>query len=199
MVKLLNYRYVFSNAMGKITDTNIVGIEEGKFASILGEAAEYIVTGILLKLGFDVSMTCLSGEPYDLSVKAFKSTGEPVFLRCQVKVVSKGGSIKFKAGIRAGVDREYKSGVKEYKYTTEHNDLIIGFDRDTLDLYLIPTLFIKDWGDSKSVKLLRPLKNRWELLLNWEEEYLEKLRAELSGGSKLSKFFSWLFSLLVYD
>jgi len=163
--------------VGKITDLNVVGVEEGKFAATLGEAHEYIVVGILTRLGFEVSTTALSGGAYDLVVKALETPGgNPVFLRCQIKTASPGGSIGFMGGVRAGVDREYISGVKEYKYTTEHNDLIIGIDRESLDLYLIPTSLTEDWGRSKSIRRLGKLKNRWDIFLNWNDGYLEKLK-----------------------
>jgi hypothetical protein len=69
--------------------------------------------------------------------------------------------------------------VKEYKYTTKHSDLIIGIDKYTLDLYLIPTRFIEKWGSSRSVGLMQPLRNNWDVLLNWNNEFLGKLEASL--------------------
>ena len=59
---------------------------------------------------------------------------------------------------------QHRSGVKEYKYTTEHCDLIIGVDVKTLDLYLVPTKFTERWGKSKAVSTLEPLKNNWDIL-----------------------------------
>jgi hypothetical protein len=56
-------------------------------------------------------------------------------IRVQVRTVSKGGSIKFIGGVRGGVDRYYRSGVKAYKYREKDNDLIIGVEVETLDLY----------------------------------------------------------------
>ncbi len=77
------------------------------------------------------------------------------------------------------MDREYKSGVKEYKFTTEHNDLLIGVDPETLDLYLIPTLLTEEWGKGRAVSKLKPLKNNWDILLNWNDEFLRKLQKQL--------------------
>jgi len=166
--------------MGKITDLNITGLEKGKFSALLGDANEYIVTGLLIRLGFDTAVMVVKGQPYDLLVSAFKQPkGERVPLRSQIKTVSKGGSIKFEAGGRAGVNRHYISGVKTYKYTIEHNDLIIGVDIQTLDLYLIPTRFIGKWGKSKAISKLQSLKNNWDILLNWNDVFLTKLEANL--------------------
>lgn len=168
--------------LGKITDQNITGKEKGAFAADLGASNEYIVTGILIRLGFDVGVMQVSRSPYDLWLFAYETpNGNQVPLRVQIKTVSGGGSIRLGGGTRGGVDREYKSKVKEYKYTTEHNDLIIGVEKSTLDLYLVPTRFTEDWGKSKSVNMLQILKNNWGLLLNWNDEYLSRLKSRLEG------------------
>jgi len=165
--------------MGQITDLNITGRDRAKFAASLGDAHEYIVTGLLIRLGFDAAVMVVKGQPYDLMVSAFKEpNGEPVRLRCQIRTMTH-GSIKFTAGSRGGVNRIYKPKVKEYKYTTEHNDLIIGIDVETLNLYLVPTKFITDWGGSRSASKLEPLKNNWDILLNWNDDFLKKLRNRL--------------------
>jgi len=166
--------------MGNITDLNITGLEKAKFAASLGDANEYIVTGLLIRLGFDTAVMVVKGQPYDLLVSAFKQPeGERVSLRCQIKTVSKGGNIRFIGGSRAGVNRHYIPGVKTYKYTTEHNDLIIGVDVQTLDLYLIPTMLIEKWGKSKSISKIQSLKNNWDILLNWNYEFLKNLESSL--------------------
>jgi len=38
----------------KTTDLNITGKDPSAFAALLGDAHEFIVTGILIRLGFDV-------------------------------------------------------------------------------------------------------------------------------------------------
>ena len=96
-----------------------------------------------------------------------------------MKTTGDKGSIAFSAGSRGGVDRVYKSGKKTYKYTTKHNDLIIGFNQDTFDLYLLPTRYIKKWGTSKAISKLEPLKNNWDILLNWNDVFLSKLELQL--------------------
>ena len=166
--------------MGRITDLNIAGLEPGKHAAQLGDAHQLITAGILIRLGFDVALVFIKGGAYDLWVMGYKEPGgERVPLRVQVRTLSKGRSIRFIAGIRAGVDRKYFPGVKEYKYTERDNDLLIGVDRETLDLYLIPTRYISRWGKSKSIRGLQPLKNRWDVLLNWNDEFLGNLEKQL--------------------
>jgi len=159
---------------------NITGRDPSAFAADLGMASEFIVTGILIRLGFDVGVMQVTRVPYDLWLRAFEVPGgNEVSLRVQVKTLSKSGSIKLIGGTRAGVDRVYKSGVKTYKYTIEHSDLMIGFDRYTFDLYLIPTRFAAKWGKSKSVKKLQPLRNNWNVLLNWNDTFLSNLENQL--------------------
>ena len=163
-----------------ITDLNVTKLDPAKHAARLGEAHQLIVAGILMRLGFDVGLLSTKGGPYDLLVVAYESPGGEIkILRAQVKTASKGGSIKFIGGTRAGIDRKYIPGVKKYKYTTKDNDLIIGVDRNTLDLYLIPTMYISDWGESRSLMKLQPLKNNWDILLNWNQEFLARLKEKL--------------------
>ena len=169
----------------KVTDLNITGKEKSAFAALLGDAHEYIVTGILIRLGFDVGTMNVRGVAYDLWLFAHKEPpkkgkkGRRKSLRVQTKTVSEGGSIKFTGGTRGGKDRIYIPKVKQYKYTTKHNDLIIGVDKHTFDLCLVPTRFIKNWGKSRSVKKMKALKNNWDILLNWNNTFLTKLESSL--------------------
>lgn len=164
----------------KITDLNITGKRPSAFAALLGDAHEFIVTGILIRLGFDVGTMQVKGVAYDLWLLAYEKPKErKVSLRVQIKTISEGGGIKFTGGSRGGVDRIYLPKVKEYKYTTEHNDLIIGVDKNTFDLYLIPTQFIEKWGTSKSVGKLQALKNNWDILLNWNDDFLTSIEKSL--------------------
>ena len=176
-----------SRTQRKISDLNIAGIEPpSKFAARLGDAHQLIVAGILMRLGFHVSISLIKGEPFDMVVFAYRRPGgEQVPLRCQVKTSEAGRTISFVGGRRGGVDREYiRPSPKEYKYTTQHNDLIIGVDKETLDLYLIPTRFVEKWKEkSKTLSKLELLKNNWEILLNWNDEYLSELEKKLMAES----------------
>jgi len=166
--------------MGKITDLNVVGLDPAKHAARLGDAHEMIVAGILIRLGFEVGLICAKGGPYDLWLIAYERPGGSIKpLRVQVRTISKDKTIKFTGGTRGGVNRIYIPGVKKYKYSEKDNDLIIGVDPETLDLYLIPTRFIEKWGESRSIKKLQPLKNNWDLLLNWNDEFLAELEKSL--------------------
>jgi hypothetical protein len=166
--------------MGTLHDINITGLATGKIAANLGDAHEHIVAGILIRLGFDVGIVDVSGTPYDLLIVAFTSPkAEKSVLRAQIKTVR--DSVPFKGGSRGGVDREYKSDVKTYKYTTEHSDLILGIDRDSLDIYVVPTRFLTMWNSSIAKSKIQPLKNNWDILLNWNDKFLNSLQATLSS------------------
>jgi len=164
--------------MGTLYDMNITKLDKGKIAANLGDAHEHIVTGILIRLGLDVGIVDVHGTPYDLMVIGFESPGgRKVTLRAQVKTAD--NSISFIGGSRGGVDRKYKSGVKTYKYTTQHSDLIFGVDKSTLDIYVVPSMYLADWGGSRATSKLQPLKNNWDVLLNWNEAYLKALQEKL--------------------
>jgi len=167
--------------MAWVSKTNITGLDKGRYAALLGDAHQHLVIGILMRLGFQVAHVTDRGLPYDIVVRALtRPGGEPVFLRCQVRTV-RGGSIKFTGGVRGGQDRIYiRPSPKAYTYTTEYNDLVIGIEPETLDLYIIPTRFIEKWGKkSRSVRKLEPLKNNFEILLNWNDKYLSELEEKL--------------------
>lgn len=166
-----------SNISNALLDLNIVKMNKGGHAALLERASQFIVTGILVRLGFRVSVAGGSGGPYDLIVPAYEDFDlDPtkiVLLRAQTRTVKR--SLSFIAGIRAGVNRTYKAGVKVYKYTEEHNELIIGVDEDSLNLYLVPTRHIQKWGNSKSKAKLQTYKNNWDILLHWNDAFLKNL------------------------
>jgi hypothetical protein len=160
---------------------NITQKDKGSFAALLGEAHQYLVTAILMRLGFLVSVITVRAGTFDIILPVFENFKKEkewnILLRCQVKTIR--NSLRFIGGTRAGVDRVYLPGVKEYKYTTKHNDLIIGVDPETLDLFFVPTRFIYKWGKSVSKNKLAPLKNNVSVLLNWNDKYLNKLEKSL--------------------
>jgi hypothetical protein len=167
--------------VNNITDLNVTEIEDGKFSSNLGTAHELFVTGILMRLGFDVSVSGVKGGPYDLLIEVYTDglKSNKVLKKAQVKTC--GSSLKFIGGIRGGVDRDYSSGgsklliSKKYKYSETHNDIILGIQKDLLDIYIVPTQYVGHFGDSRSLKKLQPLKNNWEILKNWNINFLSKL------------------------
>lgn len=128
-----------------------------------------------------VGVITVRGGRYDLIIPAYEDFAQDkeavVLLRGQVRTIKK--SLRFLGGLRAGTDRIYLPDVKGYKYTPKDNDLIIGVDQATLDLYFVPTRYIDKWANSVSKGRIQALKNMFDILLNWNEDFLEALRAKL--------------------
>ncbi len=145
--------------------------ERGRQASIDGFAHEHIVCGVLMKKYQNVSLVDLPLSPYDIII-AIKTVDEnESIIRAQVKTAKK--SISFTGGTRSGVDREYKSDIKTYTQSTKTSDVVIGFNPITeseFELYFVPTILIELWSaKSKSLNLLTPLKNNYEILENCKD------------------------------
>lgn len=167
--------------MGNIFDLNVTKVEKGKFSSNLGTAHEFYATGILMRLGFDVSVSSVKGGSYDVLITVFENgyNSESRIIKAQVKTTA-GNSLKFIGGIRGGADRAYTSTTKQlvdksYKYSPELNDLVIGINKATGNMYLVPTVFLKHFGKSISTNRISVLKNNWEILLNWNSKFLRGL------------------------
>jgi len=140
--------------------------DRGRQASIDGFAHEHIVAGILMKKYQNVSLVDLPLSPYDIIIVFKQSDGKEIIIRAQVKTSRT--SIHFTGGLRGGVDREYKSGIKEYTQSPETSDVVIGIKPisfDTFELYFVPTVLIPIWKTkSKSLNQIEPLKNNYEML-----------------------------------
>lgn len=166
-------------------------IKKGLFEAVMGEAHQYLVAGILMRLGFYISLFPVRTGTYDIIVVGYrKPGGKQVLIRTQVRTLDKKGNLKLVGGRRAGkgmIPLElYKKG---YKYTTKHNDLIIGIDREKLTLYFVPTKLTQKLGKSMGKKLLKLFKNRYEFLRNWNEEYFANFKELMlkTIGQKIKK------------
>lgn len=142
--------------------------DRGRQASINGFAHEHIAAGILMKKYGNVSLVDLPLSPYDIVIVLKDYEGKENIIRAQVKTATK--SISFIGGTRGGVDREYKSGVKEYKQSIITSDVVIGIKptgEDSFDLYFVPTIVIERLHQkSISINKIEPLKNNYILLEN---------------------------------
>lgn len=159
--------------MGRLTDTDITGLLKQKSYAPLGQAHELLVRAIFMRLGLEVGKVDLESGPYDLIVRVRSSSKDSMYLRVQVKTIT--SSLPLTAGSRGGVDREYKSSEKQYKYNLSHNDVIIGVDRETLDFYVFPTELASLFQSSVSKNKIHILKNNWDIFLNWNEELIKDL------------------------
>lgn len=140
--------------------------KRGLQASVEGFAHEHIVAGILMKKFQNVSLVDLPLSPYDIIIVFKEDDGTENIIRAQVKTAKK--SISFTGGTRGGIDREYKSGIKEYKQSTSTSDVVIGIQpigNNSYDLYFIPTILIEKLNQkSISIKKVGKLKNNYFIL-----------------------------------
>ena len=127
----------------------------GRQAAINGRAHEHIVVGMLMKRYHNVSLVDLLLSTYDIVIVQKLEDGTEHIIRAQVKTAR--DTVSFRGGTRGGVDREYKSGVKEYVQSTGTSDVVIGVcpvGEDKYALYFIPTILIEELGQ-KSISLNR--------------------------------------------
>lgn len=140
----------------------------GRQASVEGFANEHIVVGILMKKYQNVSLVDLPLSPYDIVIVFKEKDGTENIIRAQVKTATK--NIKFTGGTRGGVDRYYKSGVKEYTQSPKTSDVIIGLHsigKDSFELFFVPTIVVERLSQkSISLNRIRALKNNYDILEN---------------------------------
>jgi len=148
--------------------------EKGRQASVTGFAHEHIVVGLLMKRYQNVSLVDLPLSPYDIIIVLKTEDETENIIRVQVKTATQ--SISFIGGVRGGVDREYKSGVKEYKQSTATSDVIIGVhpvDNDSFELYFVPTVLVEHLNQkSIFINRIRDLKNNYFILENCKDREL---------------------------
>ena len=121
-------------------------------------------------------------SPYDIIIDPKGLGGEGV-IRAQVKTSPR--AVPFTGGGRAGVDREYKSGVKEYIYSTKTSDVIIGIhptDDNSFELYFVPTVLIEELKQkSISIRKIQALKDNYFILENCKNRRLIIQKCEEYG------------------
>ncbi len=167
--------------MGELLDIDITGLIKKKSGAPLGDAHELFVRSIMMRLGLEAGKADLSGSAYDVVIVGMeKMDGLKRFLRVQVKTMD--NSLTLTGGGRGGIDREYVSDVKVYKYSPENTDLIFGVDKNKLDIYVVPTSFLDLWGKSIAKSRIQILKNNWKILVNWNEPYLTELKNKLNSA-----------------
>ncbi len=157
--------------------------ERGRQASIDGFAHEHIVVGLLMKRYQNVSLVDLPLSTYDIIIVQKDEDGNDDIIRAQVKTAT--SSISFTGGSRGGVDREYKSGVKEYIQSPETADVVIGvhpMSNNSFGLYFVPTVLIKSL-DQKSISInkISDLKENYFILENCKNSELIIRKCEEYG------------------
>ena len=157
--------------------------ERGRQASVDGFAHEHIVAGILMKKYQNVSLVDLPLSPYDIIIVRQDAAGYEDIIRAQVKTARQ--SIPFTGGSRGGIDRAYKSGVKEYTQSTVTSDVVIGIhpiSDNAYELYFVPTLLIERLNQkSISINRIRDLKENYFILENCKNEEVIVQKCEEYG------------------
>ena len=142
--------------------------EKGRQGAIDGIAHGHIVVGLLRKKYRNVSLVDLPLSPYDIIIVRKGSDGSEDVIRAQIKTATQ--AVPFTGGGRGGVDREYKSGVKEYTQSTETSDVVIGIrptDDNSFELYFVPTVLIECLEQkSISINKIQDLKDNYFILEN---------------------------------
>lgn len=145
--------------------------KRGRQASVNGFAHEHIAVGILMKKFQNVSLVDLPLSTYDIVIVLKGKNGSEEIVRAQVKTARQ--NISFVGGVRGGVDRTYKSDVKEYVQSTTTSDVVIGVhprNKETYELYFVPTILIEELGQkSISLNKINDLKNNYEILKRCKE------------------------------
>ena len=148
----------------------------GRKASVDGFAHEHIVAGILMKKYQNVSLVDLPLSPYDIIIVSRDEDGHEDIIRAQVKTARQ--AVPFTGGSRGGVDRAYKSGVKEYTQSTVTSDVVIGIhpindnaNDNAYVLYFLPTVLIEHLNQkSISINKIEDLKENYFILENCKNE-----------------------------
>ena len=154
----------------------------GKQASVDGFAHEHIAAAILMKRYHHVSLMDVPLSSYDMLIDLRDTDDHDEIIRAQVKTART--SVPFTGGGRGGIDREYKSGVKTYTYSTENSDVVIGVhpidDNDrTFVLYFVPTILVEKLGQkSIAISKIKDLRENYFILENCknEEVIIDKCR-----------------------
>jgi|LSQX01.1.fsa_nt_gb hypothetical protein len=148
--------------------------KRGLQAASDGFAHELIAAGLLMKRYMAVSLVDFPLKQYDIILVLGDENDEENMIRAQVKTART--SVSFTGGSRGGIDRTYKSGIKEYVQSTKTSDVVIGVhprleDEDSFDLYFVPTILIERLGQrSISIKKIKDLRNNFEMLERCKDE-----------------------------
>ena len=148
--------------------------EKGRQGAIDGIAHGHIVFGLLMKKYRDVFHSDLPLSSYDIIIGKKRNDSEENTIRAQVKTSPQ--VVPFTGGGRSGVARRYKSGVKEYIYSTKTSDVVIGIrpiDDNSFELYFVPTVLIEELKQkSISIRRIQALKDNYFILENCKNRRL---------------------------
>ena len=142
---------------------NLTNIPSGIFRTMNGNADELIGVGRIIKAGFSCSRVDVTNARYDAVVDL---GGQKKLLRIQIKGIREDGTFSFMGGYRSGKQFKKDMEKRDYKYTVDDCDILVGVDSANGDCYIIPVQDIADWGNSKQVKDLMAYRENWNIFLN---------------------------------
>ena len=146
---------------------NLTKIAAGIFRTMNGNANELIGVGRIIKAGFSCSRVDVTNARYDAVVDL---GGQKKLLRIQIKGVREQGTLSFMGGFRSGKQFAKDMEKRDYKYTSDDCDILVGVNSANGDCYIIPVQDIEQWGTSKSVKSLEEYKEKWDVFLDIAKE-----------------------------
>ena len=146
---------------------NLTDIYKGIYRTMNGNANELIGVGRIIKAGFSCSRVDVTNAKYDAVVDL---GGQKKLLRIQIKGIRKGGSFSFIGGFRSGKQFKKDMEKRDYKYTADDCDILVGVDSSDGDCYIIPVQDLADWGTSKTVKSLEDYREKWSVFLDIAKE-----------------------------
>lgn len=141
---------------------NTTGISLGEFRTVNGNADELIAIGRCIKAGFACSKVEITNGKYD-AVIDLGHGGQ--LIRVQIKGTSN-GILGFEGGGRSGQQINRAVAQRNYIYTKDDCDLILGLDSNNGDCYLIPIENVQSMGRTKNLRNLSEFKENWDILKN---------------------------------
>lgn len=149
-------------------EKNITGIPQGNYRTINGNADELIGIGRCIKAGFACSNVSITNGKYDAVIDL---GGNSKLIRVQIKG-SSNGTISLRGGGRSGQQISRAVPQRNYKYTKDDCDLILGVDSNNGECYLVPIEKTTAMGSTVSFSKLQEYKENWNILLDMRPRML---------------------------
>lgn len=134
---------------------NIVGVEDGIYRTMEGNADEMIVVGKLIKMGFNCSRVDVTNSKYDAVIDK-----EGKLLRVQIKATA-GNSLDLTCGGRSGKQINRNAPSRQRKITKKDCDVLVGMCKESAICYVIPSTDLLNFKNSASFSSLAIYKENW--------------------------------------
>jgi hypothetical protein len=135
---------------------NLLGVDDGIYRSMEGNADEMIIVGKLIKMGFNCSRVDVTNSKYDAVIDR-----DGKLLRVQIKATST-NSLDLTCGGRAGQQINRTVPSRQRKLTKDDCDILIGAHKESAICYVIPANDLEKFGSSISLSQLGSYKENWD-------------------------------------